>query len=186
MPNNAVVTRVISSSAPITTTPSTFPFGPLANGNLVANFTSPVIETVGTNDANFTFEFYIPDKNATDGDVLNPTTGGFDTTTNNANGNGNWTPIDSRDTTAPVTSTALPVVTTDKSIATQKSVTNVTDIQNSPGDTLEYTINFQVSDYFSFRDLISKDIFSDGQRFNSTFTLTVTVTDRNGTVSKYT
>ena len=44
---------------------------------------------------------------------------------------------------------------TDKSIETQKGVTIVSDTGaagTSPGDTLEYTIDFQVSDYFAFRN----------------------------------
>ena len=41
---------------------------------------------------------------------------------------------------------------------------------NSPGDTLEYTIVFQVSDFFAFQSLVVSDVISDGQRFDPTFT----------------
>ena len=59
----------------------------------------------------------------------------------------------------------------EQSIAIQKTVAN----QSSPGadfvpDTvLEYTLEFQVSDYFAFEDVSIEDIFSDGQRFDDSF-----------------
>ena len=55
-----------------------------------------------------------------------------------------------------------------KSIATQKTSNIVTDTGApglSPGDTVEYTINFQVSDYFAFQNIVLTDLFSDGQKY---------------------
>ena len=65
----------------------------------------------------------------------------------------------------------------EQSIAIQKGVTNITDSGNSPGDVLEYTLNFQVSDYFAFQDIIVTDTFSDGQRFDTTFTPVVSISE---------
>ena len=45
----------------------------------------------------------------------------------------------------------------------------------SPGDTLEYTLVFQVSDYFSFQNLQLSDVISDGQRFDPSFAPTLSV-----------
>lgn len=59
-----------------------------------------------------------------------------------------------------------------KSIAIQKSVAVVTDTGAagvSPGDVLEYTLKFQVSDYFAVGDLDLTDILSDGQRLDVSF-----------------
>jgi large repetitive protein len=185
LPNNMVVTGIVNSSAPITTNITTFPYGPVNSGQLTANFTSPVIGTSGTNDASFTFSYYIPDKDANNQSIINPTTGAFVTSLDKATGNGNWKPIDTRDGTLIAVNsqgtTSSQHILTDKSIATQKSVANITDTRNSPGDTLEYTINFQVSDYFSFDSLKQSDTFSDGQRLDTTFAPTLSVTDRSGT-----
>ena len=59
-----------------------------------------------------------------------------------------------------------------QSIATQKGVTIVNDTGGAgatPGDTLEYTIDIQVSDFFEFSDVFLDDNFSDGQLFDTTF-----------------
>lgn len=47
----------------------------------------------------------------------------------------------------------------------------------SPGDTLEYTLAFQVSDFFSFDQLVIADSFSDGQLWHSGFTPTLSVAE---------
>ncbi|MEL6910708.1 MAG: SdrD B-like domain-containing protein, partial [Cyanobacteria bacterium J06598_4] len=58
----------------------------------------------------------------------------------------------------------------EQAIAIQKSVRNVGGSgEFKPGDVLEYTIEFQVSDYFAFEDVIVNDTFSDGQRFDANF-----------------
>ena len=67
----------------------------------------------------------------------------------------------------------------EQSIAIQKNVANLTDSGNSPGDVLEYTLNFQVSDYFAFQNIVVTDTFSDGQRFDTTFTPVVSISEHN-------
>jgi hypothetical protein len=60
-----------------------------------------------------------------------------------------------------------------QSIAVQKRVAIVNDVPPSglsPGDTLEYTLEFQVSDYFAFTQVRIDDVISDGQRWDTTFT----------------
>ncbi len=60
----------------------------------------------------------------------------------------------------------------DKSIAVQKGVSIVNDTgatRAMPRDTLEYTINLQVSDYFAFQGVYLDDVFSDGQHFDPSF-----------------
>ena len=187
LPNNIVITGITNPSAAITSNITTFPYGPVNGGNVSAIFTAPVTGGTGTNDASFSVTFYVPELDANGQPVINPTTGSFVTSTNTGSGSGNWAPIDSRDgASVPVTSVSTPAnqhILTDKSIATQKSVANLTDATLSPGDKLEYTINFQISDYFSFSNLIQNDKFSDGQRFDTTFAPSLTVTDRSGTTS---
>ena len=53
----------------------------------------------------------------------------------------------------------------------------------SPGDVLEYTLDVQISDFFQFDDLVIDDDFSDGQRFDSTFTPTFVFTENGVTTS---
>ena len=57
---------------------------------------------------------------------------------------------------------------TDKSIAIQKGVAVVNDTGvtgPTPGDTLEYTLSFQVSDFFAFQGVVITDTISDGQHW---------------------
>ena len=56
-----------------------------------------------------------------------------------------------------------------KSIATQKIVSG----SGLPGSLLTYTINFQVSDYFAFSNLVLTDLLGDGQVLEGTPTLSV-------------
>jgi fimbrial isopeptide formation D2 family protein/uncharacterized repeat protein (TIGR01451 family) len=72
------------------------------------------------------------------------------------------------------------------SIATQKSVAVVNDVGGAgptPGDTLEWTIDVQVSDYFEFSNIVLDDTFTDGQRFDTSFTPTFVITEGGVTTS---
>jgi uncharacterized repeat protein (TIGR01451 family) len=112
--------------------------------------------------------------------VLNQSTGAPMTLENNLSGTLGWIPIDPRDRVLdPVTGLPKPILFSEdppvpeasfvaKSIATQKGVELVTDVGAQgvgPGDTLKYTINIQISDYFEFQNLRVRDILSDGQTF---------------------
>ncbi len=46
---------------------------------------------------------------------------------------------------------------------------------NGPNSLLEYTLTFEVSDYFAFDDVVITDTFSDGQRLDQTFTPTIEI-----------
>jgi hypothetical protein len=99
-----------------------------------------------------------------------------------------WTPVDPRDPAVFVVSdlTSNDHTLTDKSIAIQKGVTLLIDAGGpgpTPGDTLAYTLDFQVSDYFTFGDLVVTDVFSDGQRLDPGFTPTLSASDRAGAVA---
>ena len=106
---------------------------------------------------------------------------------NNARALGDWTPTDARDAGATDNAAADPDpanpehVLDAKSIAVQKSVENVTDGTNTPGDLLKWTISFQISDYHTFGDLEFGDVLTDGQRFEFAEDAKFTVTDRTGT-----
>lgn len=147
-------------STPSTTTPG---------GTLTRRFASVTGTTAGT-DAEMVFNFYVPLNNSTGSAVNNAITGDDTTAIDDALASGNWIPIDTRDVATTVVSNATSNdhTLTQKSIAIQKSATIVTDTGTAgatPGDTVEFTLQFQVSDYFAFQNLVVTDVFSDGLSF---------------------
>jgi uncharacterized repeat protein (TIGR01451 family)/fimbrial isopeptide formation D2 family protein len=148
-----------------------------------------VFDVPVTGSAWIEIEFYVPRLDA-NGDVILPgANGAFEIVQNQAYGYGSWTPLDVRDAPvrvglnatvdpdllnppAAVPSAAFENTFTAKSIAIQKGVSIVADTGApgaTPGDTLEYSLNFQISDYFAFDNLVVTDTFSDGQRFDATY-----------------
>ncbi len=128
-------------------------------------------------DAYCEFEYFIPLNDADSARVIDPDTGDDVLSENQASALGDWTPVDSRDPGGQdnaVADAAGPEhILNDRSIAVQKSTLISTDTGAqgfSPGDTVEYTLSFQVSDYFSFDDVRLADVISDGQDFDTSFT----------------
>ena len=164
-------------------TPSTT----IPGGNLTRRFDS-VTGTGASVDASLTLSFYVPQSDASSTSVIDPSTGDDVVSENNASGTAQWTPTDLRDPAQQVTVAPAGAEHTlnDKSIAIEKSASIVSDVGAtgpSPGDTMQYSLAFQLSDYFSFGDLLITDIFSDGQRLDNGFAPTFSVTDRSGTVT---
>jgi hypothetical protein len=167
---------VVTQSLPSTSSPG---------GTLSVTFNSV---TGGVNAA-VLFTLFVPRLDASSNAVLNAATGDVNPLTNQAYAFGNWNPIDTRDVSTQVLANAtlpgpLPDASPEhtlqaKSIAIQKSVAIVTDNGASgytPGDVVEYTLNFQVSDYFAFDNIVVSDSFSDGQRVDTNYTPKLTVT----------
>lgn len=141
-------------------------------------------------DATITVNFFVPEFDANGAAVINPTSGDDTVSQNQARAIGDWDPLDPGDpdgTDNVVADGVGPEHTlNDRSLAIQKSVSIVGDVGASglsPGDTLEYTLAFQVSDFFTFGDLVATDTFSDGQQYEASFAPTLSATDRNGTVA---
>ncbi len=158
-------------------------------GNLAIKFDAPILGTASTTDAWIEIQFYVPRLDASGNPVLDAATGVAELVQNQAYGFGNWTPVDPRDDAVVVgfnvdgtfddasivtaLATAKPDAAfeeafTARSLAIQKNVRNAIDtgaVGITPGDTLEYTLDFQVSDYFAFGSIVVTDIFSDGQDF---------------------
>lgn len=134
-------------------------------------------------------------------DVLPEDVGTFLPIHNQTYGFGSWVPVDGRDDPVIIgfnvdgnfdgtdLATALATAAPDgnfentfsaQSIAIQKGV-SILDDNNYPGatpeDILQYTLNFQVSDYFAFDQVIITDVLSDGQEFlqNATYYPTLTI-----------
>ncbi|WJK07226.1 VCBS domain-containing protein [Pseudomonas fluorescens] len=135
--------------------------------------------------------FYVPEVDASGQPIINPVTGDAVTINIGApTASGQWAPLDPRDVVAPNTTidfsgTGRPTDFVAKSITLLKQVTLQTDIGQtgiSPGDTLKYTLNLAISDYFAFGkdffnqgQLLIRDQLSDGQVLTGTPTLTVTL-----------
>ncbi len=146
-------------------------------------------------DVSVTFSFYVTEFDA-DGNRVIPLNGEDDNAAsqsfNNARAVGDWTPIDGRDTGGTDNAVADPDpigpehILDGKAIAIQKSVSVVNDtgtVGVTPRDTLEYVLTFQISDYYTFGDLIIDDVFQDGQLFDFSYGATFDITDMNGNVT---
>jgi len=179
LPNNVELLSVdVITPAGSTTT---FPVTPAnASDNALVVTLPTVTGAVGAGDAQVTFSFFIPLRDADGALVINSVTGDDATSSNNASALGDWDPIDTRDPSGTgnvsVDVAGPEHVLTPKSIATQKSVAVVNDPGGngvSPGDVLEYTIEIQISDFFGFENIVLTDVISDGQRFDVSFTPTL-------------
>ncbi len=174
---NGVSVSPSASSLPSTTTPG---------GTLSETFVS-VTGTGGAQDASVIFSFYVPRIDSTSAVILPASTGAPATVTDTANASGKWNPIDIGDPqNVSVNATPATDTITAKSIATQKTVA----IQNdtgaagaTPGDTLQYTIQIEVSDYFAMNNLSLADVISDGQRLDPSFVPTISWTEHGVTYS---
>ncbi len=190
LPENLQFVRVDSTlvhGTPALTDELITPSTSIPGGTLTRRFAA-VTGTDSAADASMTFTFYVPRTDTNHADVIDPLTGDDATSQNNASSGAQWTPTDPRDlpTGISVSPFGPEHTLTDKSIAIQKTSAIVTDLGASgpsPGDTIQYTLTFQISDYFSFGDLLVTDIFSDGQRLDAGFAPAFSLTDRSGTVT---
>ena len=190
LPNN--VKFLGASAVPSATIFPPFPLTP-ANGATFATVFANSLTGVPGNDATITFSFNVPELDANGSPVLDPATGAPSSSTNTTTANGNWVPKDTRDhltsnnSGLPIPVTASPAVNTlaDKSIAIQKSMAIFNDV-GAPGptplDVLEYTLTFQISDFFGFENLVIDDYYSDGQYLTGTPTLDITTNGSTTTV----
>ena len=164
IPGNLQFVKVVDPAGgtviqqPSTTTPG---------GKLIINFGS--ITGVLGSDRVVKYTVFAPEFNNTAGYVLDPSTGATTNATNNATVNGTYlsNPVSSSD------SYTLNL----KSLAVQKGVSDTTNSTNhKPLDILKYTVNFQVSDFFSLKELVIMDTMGDGQTFLNDAAHTPTLT----------
>ncbi|MBL8792872.1 MAG: isopeptide-forming domain-containing fimbrial protein [Planctomycetia bacterium] len=140
--------------------------------------------TAGNSDAVMTFSFYAPLLTAPPNsqEVLDLNTGLPTTAIDDVRASGRWDPVDPRDPVTTVTSDDTPNdhTLTLRSLATQKTAALVNDTGApgyTPGDTVEYTLRVQVSDYFAFANVILTDLLGDGLLFDAGFTPTLVVSE---------
>ncbi|MEZ6063244.1 MAG: hypothetical protein R3C19_23095, partial [Planctomycetaceae bacterium] len=181
----------VSGMSIIDSPPADFSPHAAPDNDLVVRFNSV---TGGTNNSGLTltFDFYVNEFNAAGASVLPPSTADDFVSQNEAFAIGDWTPIDGRDAGGTDNVVAHENVAgpdddlEDQSIAVQKSLIIHTDngaAGFTPGDVLEYTLQFQVSDYFAFEDVNLTDLLSDGQRLDDSFTPRLFVQEHGNTSS---
>jgi fimbrial isopeptide formation D2 family protein/uncharacterized repeat protein (TIGR01451 family) len=184
--------------------------GIFTDGVLTVELDAPVTGTAADNDVVVTFDYYVPQYYA-DGStpILDPYTGdessgGTDEdrdVINDVEVSGDWTPTDSDDAPqhivmdAEVDSAGNISGTPDndeeidaEAIAIQKSVkiaTNTGVSGYNPGDIVEYTLNFQISDYFNLGNIQIVDILPDGLTLQTSggHAPTFTINDETGSWS---
>ena len=174
LPNNIVIlsnTIVMTPANGVLVVAPTFDV-PAAGNQIAVRFPTASLTTT----PEVRFQFYVSATNAAGGNVLDPLSGAFNTSQDNATSSGTWTAI-----TGTVSAPAVTHTLSDESLSIQKYVVS-NDTSNQPGSTLTYTLNFQVSDYFSLRNLLITDTIDNAQNY-ITNSAQLRVTDRNGTVS---
>ncbi len=112
-----------------------------------------------------TFDFYVNDDPALSADpVIDPATGDEVPVTNTVTGTATWDPLDGRDDIVSVSDSDTDIIQA-RSIAIQKSNAVLSDAQAAgptPDDIYEFTLQVQVSDDFTFGDLLVTDILGNG------------------------
>lgn len=150
-------------------TPSTT----IPGGNITIKFPS-ITGVIGV-DKNIKYRVYAPEFDNTTNPVLDPDTGAPVNATNNVTGTGTY-----NNTTVSSNSNYTVYL---KSLPIQKTVKDINGGYTRPTDTLEYTLNFQLSDYFQIKDVIITDVVGDGQSFLETFTPILNITEAGDTTS---
>lgn len=171
-PNNAQYVSVVggTSGYAVTAAPPTNAPAPASDDELTVRF-NPIIGGPGIDDAWFTFEFFVTQYDASVTQVIDPITGDAVTSVFDGEAEGNWDPTDTGDDSVTATASDTDTIN-DRPFAIQKSVVIVDDVGPtglSPGDTLQYRLDLQVSDYFAFNNVVLTDVLGDGQIFDSTF-----------------
>ncbi len=165
------------------------PAGPQAGKTLAIVADSGITGYDGT-DITVTVTYFVPDKDAAGdwvigGNAANADKGEDDPNSpeisNTATVTGSIAAVDARDTGGPVSENDTVTLDT-KSISLQKSVSVVGGGSPAPGKLLEWTLSFELSDYYTYGNLVIDDLLSDGQAYFSDATnkASFSVTDRGG------
>ncbi len=161
--NNVVVTDVIPNNLQfigVTSydggTPITLPSTSIPGGILSINFAN-VLGVLGP-DRIITYQVFAPKFDNSSQPIIDPLTGLPVTATNMANVTGTYNGTN-------VKASANYTLNL-KSLAIQKGVVDITNPSAPrPTDILHYTVNLQVSDYFSMNQVVINDSLGDGQTF---------------------
>ena len=128
------------------------------NTNLVITWASPISGTTANDDIRIVIQV-IMDNITTNGVPVN--------ITNQHDVTADWQPTDPRDSQQALATAgnSAPIVIA-RALALQKSSTVVGGSTALPGGRLRYRLDFQISDYFVFDDIVLTDVLSDGLNFD--------------------
>ena len=135
--------------------------------DLVVSLNNTVTGGAGHGDVVVRYDFYVPDQTAAGSPVIDPATGDVAHVVNNGEVDYGWNPHDPHD--SHVADTINAEVNADGHFSSNPDVDDISHAQSiaiqkahtlqdtgaagpTPGDTLDYSLDFQVSDYFSFGD----------------------------------
>ncbi|MCW1970687.1 MAG: isopeptide-forming domain-containing fimbrial protein, partial [Anaerolineae bacterium] len=143
---------------------------PSGIGGVLQITCAAVTGSASTADASVVFSFFVPRDDAASAPVLNANTGSPTTSVNDSLAGATWTPSDPDDPVANVSSNDANSdhTLTDRLIAIQKAarlITNTGATGYTPGDTVAYSLTFQVSDFFAFNNIVITDSLGDGLVF---------------------
>ena len=134
-------------------------------------------------DAQIKVRFYVADISGAGAPVIDPLSGAATLTLNDVRATGVFTPLDPRHPAIPIVedASAIDNAIVNRSLAIQK--TSAIAVDNnvpglSPGDVVSYTLNVQLSDYFTAGDIKLGDLLGDGQRIDTSFQPVFTITER--------
>ncbi|WP_058124018.1 isopeptide-forming domain-containing fimbrial protein [Thalassobacter stenotrophicus] len=175
----------MSPTATINTEPTVGQPAGTGNNTLDLTFASIVGNPV-TGNAVVTFDYYIDETAAgTTAPTIPVNSGDPASVINTVTGSGQWDPLDTNDPVETISATA-----TNRqeavSLAVQKSATLVDDTNLtgviSPDDVYRFTLEVQVSDYFTFGDLEVTDVLGNGWEYLNTgsYVPTLTTTESSG------
>lgn len=167
--------------------------------NVSANGSRLAVSVAGQSGADFLtgvdgtdvvvqFDYFINEFDANGASVIDPLTGNDEEVANISQATADWTPIDPRDAPATlVDNDASTVNMIDaKSLNVQKSGVLVDDpdgLGAGPGDTFEFTLNVQISDFFNMGNVVLTDTLGDGFEFDATFQPTFIVSENGVTTA---
>ena len=143
-----------------------------------------VVGTGSNDDVKLVFEYFVTQQDQ-NGPVIPLDTGGTKLITNTSSASGTWT---NHNPNFPPQQTVSSSNTPDaeynltaRTVSLQKSFSKVGGGSTyKAGDTIEYQLNFQVSDYFALNNVTLEDILSDGQELDTSFTPTISFQQANG------
>ncbi len=172
---------------PVSTTAVATPSTTVPGGTLTRRFPAVAGDT-SPDDIVMQFAVYVPAEDAGGQPVIPPGSCAPAVIANEASALGDWNPVDPRDVggtdNASVDPPGPEFVLTARTIPIQKRVEVAVDTGStgpSPGDVLEYTLEFQVSDVMAHDGLVVTDVVSDGQRFDTSLTPTLEIREHGTT-----
>lgn len=183
--NNLTVQDCLPNNMTFSALGSTTPPGGVlsfqSNNCFTVTFANTFLGGPGGPEILVPFTFFIPQLDTSSQQVLGPSC--MATSLNQVTATALWTPQDLRDLPSTTDTVTATHTLTDKCLAIQKSVALAVDNGApgpTPGDVVRYTLDFQLSDFRTIRNLVIDDYLSDGQTLLTSTPPSLTIRDKFG------